>query len=201
MSLPSRGRIKHESLLRTTVLGATGTLEEWGPCTEKRLTRRLSTEACALCSLHDNILCCWKQPTLRIAARNASIFEGRESHLAKCYEISTGKDLPNIEIWPQPLSSHQKTYLPTGVAASVLWDHTAPNQCWQSWSCSEIIWKCILPTLLFCSVTDSGYNYISKGNNKNHAPISYHCCPPSPSLYLPLPPVLANFWKLVALAK
>lgn len=34
--------------------------------------------------------------------------------------------------------------------------------------------KCILPMLLFCSVPDSGYNYISQGNNKNHVPISYH---------------------------
>lgn len=98
MSLHSRERIKQESLLTTKVLISIRTAGDWETYTEKHFTRRLSDETCALFSLHDNLLCGEKQPTLMTATRNVSVLEWKESHLAKCYEISTGKKLPNIEI-------------------------------------------------------------------------------------------------------
>lgn len=109
---------------------------------------------------------------------------GREnSHLAKCHpifsskflEFSTGKNLPNIEICPLPLLFLQDTHLPTAGPISTLWDYMLPSQSSQLYS--KIIWRHILPMLLFCLITGSRYNCNS--HNCTHHSITlfpHHQC-------------------------
>ena len=180
MCLHSREKIKHESLQITKVLTGIRTAGDWEPYTEKRVTRRLSSETCALFSFHYNILCWEEQPTLMTATWNVSVLEIKVSHLTKRYELFIGKELPNVEIWPSPLPSHNRHTCPLGWQC-LYWGIT---QCQINVGSHSHVQKSFCQC--FCSAqSDSWYNRISQRNHQNHVSIPYPCFPPTLSLYLP----------------